>query len=108
MKKLVLYSFVAALYLLTPICVLGILGTSVSKKYEVDEAYRHIEADRKLTDEQRKIKTQQLDNEGNKLDNRITLFIICGLTTFIVATTLLVKRKTLMAVKKAAHNIALA
>jgi len=79
---------------------MGALGTAVSKKYEVDEAYWHIDANKKLTDELRKFQKDQLDNEGNKLDNRITLFIIAGLTSFALATTLLLKRKTLMTAKK--------
>ena len=86
--------------MLTPVCVMGILGTAVSKKYEVDDGYWHIDADKKLTDEQRKFQKEQLDNEGKKLDNRITIFIIAGLTSFALATTLLLKRKNLMTAKK--------
>ena len=100
MKRTFLYSLIVALYLLTPVCVMGILGTAVSKKYEVDETYWHIDGDKKLTDQQKTIKTEQLDKEGNKLDNRMMLFIIGGLTSFVAATALLVKRKTLITVKK--------
>lgn len=100
MKKPFLYFAIVTLYLLTPVCVMEILGTAVSKKYEVDEGYWHIDADKKLTDEQKQIETGKLDKEGNRLDNKITLFFIVGLTCFVVATTLLVKRKTLMTVRK--------
>jgi hypothetical protein len=100
LKKVILYLVIATLYLLTPVCVLGLLGTAVSKKYEVDEGYWHIDADKKLTEEQRKFQREQLDNKGNKLDNRITLFIIAGLTSFALATTLLLRKKTLMTAKK--------
>ena len=100
MKKVILYFLIVTLYLLTPICVLGILGTAVSKKYEVDDGYWQIDANEKLTVEQRKFKIKQLDNEGDKLSNIITLFIIVGLTSFVVATILLVKQKTLMKERK--------
>ena len=100
MKKVILYFLIVALYLLTPVCVMGILGTAVSKKYEVDDGYWHIDADERLTVEQRKIKIEQLDKEGDKLSNKIILLIIVGLTSFVVATTLLVKQKTLVKEKK--------
>ena len=99
MKKIFLYFLVVVLYLLSPVCVMGVLGTAVSKKYEVDEGYWLIDADKKLTDQQKRIKIEQLDKEGQKLDNEIKLFFIGGLTSFIVATTLLVKRKTLIKAK---------
>ncbi len=108
MKKTIIYSLIATFYLLTPVFVIAILGTAVSKKYEVDESYWRIDADSKLTSEQRKVKTKQLDNEGKRLDNRITFFAIAGLTSFIIATKILVKWRTLTMTKKAAHNIVLA
>lgn len=100
MKKTFLYILIVALYLLTSVFIMGILGTAVSKKYEVDERYWLIDGDKKLTDQQKKIKTEQLDKEANKLENRTTLFIIGGLASFVAATLLLVKRKTLMIEKK--------
>ena len=81
--------------MLTPVCVMWILGTAVSKKHEVDEGYWSIDPNKKLTDEQRKFRKTELDNEGNKLDNKVVLFAIAGLISFVFATTLLVKRTTL-------------
>ena len=105
MKKVILYFVITTLYLLAPICVMGILGTAVSKKYEVDGVYWHIYADKKLTDEQRSFQIEQLDKEGNKLDNIITLFFILGLASFTIATILLLKSKTLISKNKTLYNI---
>jgi len=76
------------------------LEQGVSKKYEVDEGYWLMEANKKLTDDQRKFQKEQLNNKGNKLENRITLFIVTGLACFGVATTLFMKRKTLITSKE--------
>ena len=100
LKKVFFYSLIVALYLLTPVCGMAILGNAVSKKYEVDEAYWRIDADKKLTSEQRKYKTDLLDDKGKMLENRIILLAITGLTSFITATTLLAKRRTLTIAKK--------
>jgi hypothetical protein len=74
---------------------MGILGAALSKKYEVEHGYFLIDGNKTLTEAQKKIETDKLDKEGEKLDHKIIFLAIAGFTSFVVATSLLMKRKAI-------------
>lgn len=73
---------------------MGTLGTMVSKKFEVDESYWHIDGDKELSAEQKEI--EKLDNKGRRLDLISYAFGFGALTTFAIATGLIIKRKKIL------------
>lgn len=74
---------------------MGVLGAALCKKYEVEHDYFLIDGNKKLTEAKKKIEIDKLDRKGEKLDNKITLLAIAGFTSFVVATSLLLKRKAI-------------
>jgi beta-lactamase regulating signal transducer with metallopeptidase domain len=94
--KPTLYILVAVLYLLTPICILASLGTMVSKKYEVDESYWAIDGNSKLTTQQKKVQSDTLGNQGKQMEQKAAVLMIGALATSIGATTLIIKRRTII------------
>jgi hypothetical protein len=108
LKKLSFYILVSVLYILTPICILGALGTAVSLKYEVDEGYFAVNTNKTLTESEKIKGYKELDEKGKQLQTRYHLFLAGAFVAFSVATGLLVKRGTILIDKrKAAHNTAL-
>ena len=62
---------------------MGTLGTMVSKKFEVDESYWHIDGDKELSAEQKQKEIEKLDNKGRQLDLRTYALGLGALTTFL-------------------------
>ena len=52
---------------MTPVCIMGTLGTMVSLKYEVDESYWSIDGNDNLTADQKQNEINKLDNKGRLL-----------------------------------------
>lgn len=76
------------------------LGTMVSKKYEVDESYWHIDGNKKLSEEQKRQEVENLDEKGKQLDYKTYALTFLALTTFITATGLIIKRKKILTKQK--------
>jgi len=100
LKKTILYIIIAILYFLTPAFILGALGAMVSKKYEVDQSYWQIDGNEKLSYTEKRKQIEELDNRGTLLDYQTYAFTFVALTTFIVATGLIIKRNKILIDKK--------
>jgi hypothetical protein len=100
MKKTLLYITIVVLYLLTPVCVMGTLGTMVSSKYEVDESYWLIDGNDNLTADQKQKKINELDNKGRQLKIQAYTFAFFAFATFVTATGLIIKRKHILGGQK--------
>lgn len=68
------------------------LGTMVSKKYEVDETYWEIEANKKLTAVQKTEQINILNRKGKRLEYNASAFAFFSFLTFVTATGLLIYR----------------
>lgn len=96
MKKTILYISIIVIYLLTPVCIIGTLGTMVSSKYEVDESYWLIDSNDNLTLDQKQKKIKELDNKGRQLKIQAYTFAFFAFVTFGTATGLIIKRKKIL------------
>ncbi len=92
-----LYISIIFLYLLTMVCVMGMLGAMVSSKFEVDENYWRIDGNEKLTANQKKEEIDKLDRKGRHLQIQACSFAVLAVVSFITATGLLIKRKKILA-----------
>ncbi len=99
-KKVAFYFGVVLLYLLTPLLIMAALGTMLSLKYEVDHGYFAIETNKKLTDEQKKIEIDELDQKGRELKTQYYFLVAGGIFTFVTATGLIIKRKNVLGGQK--------
>lgn len=99
-KKIAFYLGVVFLYLLTPLLIMGALGTMVSLKYEVDHGYFAVETNKTLTDEQRKNEFVELDQKGQQLKTQYYLLVAGSILTFATATGLIIKRKNILSGQK--------
>ena len=86
--------------MLTPVCVMGTLGTMVSLKYEVDESYWSIDGNDNLTADQKKEAINKLDNKGRQLKIQGYAFAFFAFATFVTATGLIIKRKKILGGQK--------
>jgi biopolymer transport protein ExbB/TolQ len=96
MKKTLFYSSVILLFVLTSVSTLGILGTMVSIKYEVDEGYWSIEGNNDLTPAQQKEAMHKLKEKGRDLEIQGYLYFFSAVVTFSAATILLFKRTKIL------------
>ncbi len=95
LKKILLWVTVTVFYLLTPLCIMGVLGTGVSLKYEVDQARIFVEINDKTTIAEKEQAQKEIDKQEREL-KRTLYFWNIGLFAFpISATTLLIFRKRL-------------
>lgn len=92
-KQVFLFSGITVLYILTPLLIMAALDKMVSLKYEVDHGYFMVDANTELTDEQKKIEFNELDQRGNSLMTQYYIFMVCSILAFITATGLIIKRK---------------
>jgi hypothetical protein len=93
LKKPIFFTLIVILYLLTVACIIVAAGTMVSKKYEIDESYWKIDANRNLTSEQRRKLTDNLDIQGRQMEYKAYAFAFIALATSITATAMLVRRR---------------
>ena len=100
MKKTFLYITIVVLYLLTPVCLMGTLGTMVSLKYEVDESYWLIDGNDNLTADQKQKKINELDNKGRQLKIQAYTFVFFAFASFVTATGLIIYRKHILGGQK--------
>ena len=96
MKKTFLYLTIIVLYILTPVCIMGVLGTMVSSKYEVDESYWRLDGNNNLSTEQKQKKINELDNKGRQLKIQSYIFASIAFVTFVIASGLIIKRKKIL------------
>lgn len=99
-KKVFLYCGITLLYILTPLLIMAALGTMVSLKYEVDHGYFAVETNKKLTDEQKKIEFDNLDQKGRELKTRYYFLVAGSILTFATATGLIIKRNKILGGQK--------
>ena len=95
-KKIILYSFSFILLLLTPICLMGILGTSVSLKYEVDEARIFVEIDKRRSENEKKNALNEINQHETELKRELFLWKLGSLGFPLLGTMLLFYRKRLI------------
>jgi hypothetical protein len=96
MYKTIYILFVSILFISTIICILASLGTSVSKKYEVDEAYAFLDMNKTLSPLQKRQAELELDAKGRKLQNTILLLYSGAAISFFGGCTLLIYRTRLL------------
>lgn len=92
MKKTKRYGglFIFLLYVCSIICLFVVLGTMVSKKFELDEKYWRIDG-KKLSKKQQSIAWKMLDEKGKRFDTIILGAALTGILTFAGATMMMVK-----------------
>ena len=95
-KIIILYSFSSILFLLTPICLMGILGTSVSLKYEVDEAIIFVNIDKKRSENEKIIALNEINQHEKELNRELYLWIFGSLGFPLLGTILLLYRRRLI------------
>ena len=96
MKKTLLYTSIVILYFLTPVLLIGITGTMVSLKYEVDQGYYFIETNKNLTKEQKENEFRKIDKKRKWLKTQYYLLIAGSIFTTTIATGLIIKRKKII------------
>lgn len=99
-KKVFFFCGIAVLYILTPLFIIATLGTMVSLKYEVDHGYFAVETNKKLTDEQKIIEFDNLDQKGRDLKTQYYILVAGSILTFATATGLIIKRKKILGEQK--------
>lgn len=99
-KKVFFFCGIAVLYILTPLFIIAALGTMVSLKYEVDHGYFAVETNKKLTDEQKIIEFDNLDQKGRDLKTQYYILVAGSILTFATATGLIIKRKKILGEQK--------
>lgn len=99
-KKVFFFCGIAVLYILTPLFIIAALGTMVSLKYEVDHGYFAVETNKKLTDEQKIIEFDNLDQKGRDLKTQYCILVAGSILTFATATGLIIKRKKILGEQK--------
>lgn len=72
----------------------------VSLKYEVDHGYFAVETNKKLTDEQKIIEFDNLDQKGRDLKTQYYILVAGSILTFATATGLIIKRKKILGEQK--------
>lgn len=99
-KKVFFFCGIAVLYILTPLFIIAALGTMVRLKYEVDHGYFAVETNKKLTDEQKIIEFDNLDQKGRDLKTQYYILGAGSILTFATATGLIIKRKKILGEQK--------
>lgn len=99
-KRVFFFCGIAVLYILTPLFIIAALGTMVSLKYEVDHGYFAVETNKKLTDEQKIIEFDNLDQKGQDLKTQYYILVAGSILTFATATGLIIKRKKILGEQK--------
>ena len=82
--------------MLTPVCIIGIMGTMVTLKYEVDESYWLINYNDNLTTDQKQNKINELDKKGRQLKMEAYTIAFFAFATFVTSTWLFIKRKKIL------------
>ena len=105
MKKVVFYIVVGILFSLIPLSGIGLLGTMVTDKYQVEHARMFLKIDSKKLAEN---EIREMNKEIDKLENDVNRqqFLMFGIATIglISGTILLMKRKKIL--KNTLHNSA--
>lgn len=95
-KKVILFCGITVLYIFTPLLIVAALDKMVSLKYEVDHGYFMVDANKELTDEQKKIEFDELDQKGKALMTQYYIFMACSILAFTTATGLIIKRNKII------------
>jgi hypothetical protein len=75
---------------------MGILGTGVSLKYEVDEAYIFVDIDQKTSQHEKEIEHNQIDKHAWALRLTLVGWTVGLFACPVAATILLEKRKRIL------------
>lgn len=96
---------VTLFYVLTPFCVLGILETGVSLKYEVDQAVIFVEIDEKMTVVEKEQALKDIGHHRKELTRKLGLWTIAFFIFPLIATSLLIFRKQITGSVELCRNV---
>ena len=96
MKPLTFYTIVVFLFLLTPLCGIGILSTMVSDKYEVRDARLNLETDDSKSEQLKDKEHMEIDELEKSIKNQQTVALTAGIAAFLIATLMLVNRNKII------------
>jgi hypothetical protein len=103
MKAYLFYILISFLVLLIPLCLVGLLGTAITEKYQIEHGRMFLEMD---ADEQTFETTNEELKKIDELEDEVrltqTILISLAFTSLISIIILIVKRKNTI---KREHNI---
>jgi hypothetical protein len=97
MRPFFFYLIICIMYIALPFIGLGLIGTMVTDKYQVEEAriFVKIDADKKTAEETKK-DLESIDKFEKELRMQQTGLGGAGIIFFLTATILLIKRKKII------------
>ena len=98
-NKYLYIAIFVAFYILSAFCALAALGTSVSLKYEVDEAYTFIDMNKSMPPDERKQSVSDIENKSKRLHTTFYLLSSAAVVSFLSATGLAFSKRKLVSVK---------
>jgi len=103
LKPILFYIIVGLLFLLIPLSGIGLLGTMVTDKYQVEHARTFLEIDsKKLTEKEIREQTKEIDNLEKSVKRQQILMIGIATIGFISGISLLRHKKRI--IKNTLHN----
>ena len=103
MKVYLFYIIVGILFLLIPLSGIGLLGTMITDKYQVEHARTFLEIDsNKLSEIEIREKNQEIDNLGKTVKRQQLLMFGIATLGLISGITLLRNKKKI--IKNTLHN----
>ena len=96
MKPTIFYLIAVLLFLLPPICGLGIINTMVSEKYEVRDARLNLETDDSKSEQQKNKEYKEIEELEKSIKNQQTGALTTGIAAFLIATVMLIKRNKII------------
>ena len=103
MKPILFYIIVSILFLLIPLSGVGLLGTMVTDKYQVEHARIFLDIDsKKLTEKEIQKKSKEIDNLEKSVNRQQILMFGIATIGLISGITLLRNKKRI--IKNTLHN----
>ena len=103
MKPIFFYTIVGILFLLIPLSGIGLLGTMITDKYQVNHARTFLEIDsKKLTEKEIQEKTKAIDSLEKSVNRQQILMFGIATIGLISGITLLRSKKII--IKNTLHN----
>ena len=75
---------------------MNVLGTMLDMKYKNEPRYFQVDSIENLNEEQKRNEIKRIDEEELRLNNKAILLTILAISSFVIATTLLIKRKKIV------------
>lgn len=96
MRSRLFYGVIALLLIWIPIGVMGVIGTSVSMKYEVDHGYIFTEINSTLSPFEKIVKMAEIEKLGKELSKQRIAYLVSIPVSVLLIIKLLAKRKKLL------------